>query len=123
MASSKDNPTGKISGGGGASTDGEQQRQPIQVDISSSTTAYANFCRVGGTAEELFIDFGLNTDQPGTQPVKVPISQRVVLNFYTAKRLAMALQYALQRHESMFGVLEIDVQKRVKSQPPQAAKS
>jgi hypothetical protein len=36
-----------------------------------------------------------------------------VTNYYTAKRLLHALQMTLQRHEATFGVLEIDVQKRV----------
>jgi hypothetical protein len=36
-----------------------------------------------------------------------------VLNFFTAKRLAVALQMAVQRHEAAFGNLETDVQKRL----------
>ena len=71
---------------------------------------YANFCRVTGTPEELIVDFGLNP-----QPFGIPIavSQRIVINPFTAKRLWQALAMTLQRHEATFGVMETDVQKRV----------
>jgi hypothetical protein len=39
--------------------------------------------------------------------------QRIIINFYTAKRLLQALAMTVQRHEAVFGVLETDVQKRV----------
>jgi hypothetical protein len=39
--------------------------------------------------------------------------RRIVTNYYTAKRLLYALQMSIQRHEATFGMLEIDVQKRV----------
>ena len=47
-----------------------------------------------------------------TEPI--PINMRVVINFYTAKRMLHALQLAVQRHEQAFGVLETDIQKRVR---------
>ncbi len=34
--------------------------RPISVDESRAHCAYANFCRVTGSPEELIIDFGLN---------------------------------------------------------------
>jgi hypothetical protein len=43
----------------------------------------------------------------------VDIAQRLVMNYYTAKRLLQALALSVQRHEAAFGVLETDVQKRV----------
>ena len=36
------------------------------------------------------------------------------MNYYTAKRLLHALSLSVQRHEAVFGVLETDIQKRVK---------
>ena len=38
----------------------------------------------------------------------------IIVNYYTAKRMLAALQMSVQRHEAAFGVLETDVQKRVK---------
>ncbi len=93
-----------------------QAPQPprIQVDDSKAIACYANFCRVTGTPEELIIDFGLNPHPFGIPSEPIPITHRVVTNFYTAKRLLHALQLTIQRHEATFGVLEIDVQKRIR---------
>ena len=91
----------------------EPQRQQVVVDASKAHAAYANFCRVTGTPEELIIDFGLNTQPMGVPSEPIEISERIVMNYYTAKRMMAALQMSLQRHEAAFGVLETDVQKRV----------
>jgi hypothetical protein len=90
-----------------------QQPQHVSVDISKAHAAYSNFCRVTGTPEELIIDFGLNTQPMGVPSEPIEISERIVMNYYTAKRMMAALQMSLQRHEAAFGVLETDVQKRV----------
>jgi len=88
-------------------------RGPIRVDDRHVANSYANFCRVTGTPEELILDFGLNAQPFGEQNEPVSIHQRVVMNFYTAKRMLSALQVTIQRHETAFGVLETDIQKRV----------
>jgi hypothetical protein len=103
------------------STDATPQRQPqIQIDDSKVIANYANFCRVTGTPEELIIDFGLNP-QPFDVPAEpIPVTQRIVTNFYTAKRMLHALGLTIQRHEAAFGVLETDVQRRVQPAARQA---
>jgi hypothetical protein len=90
-----------------------QQQQGVKVDDSKLIAMYANFCRVTGTPEELIIDFGLNPQPFGVPSEPVVVNQRIVTNFYTAKRMLHALQLTVQRHEQAFGVLETDVQKRV----------
>jgi hypothetical protein len=102
--------------GDGQSGPGPQQIQ-IQVDDSRALTAYANFFRVAGMPEELILDFGLNTQPVGVPNQPIPITLRVILNFYTAKRILHALRLAIQRYETTFGVLETDIQKRVKPGP------
>jgi len=98
-----------------------QQRHRVEVDDENAVCSYANFCRVTGTPEELILDFGLNTQAYGvpTEPVKV--TQRIVTNYFTAKRMLQALHMSVQRHEQAFGVLETDVQKRVISRPQSQA--
>ncbi len=92
----------------------QQQQSPrVQVDDHSASCSYANFCRVTGTPEELIIDFGLNAQPFGVLTDPVQMTQRLVTNYYTAKRLLHALHLSVQRHEQAFGVLEVDVQKRV----------
>jgi hypothetical protein len=93
------------------------QQRPIAVDESRVISNYANFCRVTGSPEELIIDFGMNTQPAGQTDQPVEIQQRIILNFYTAKRLLHALHVSVQRHEQVFGVLETDVQKRVIQRP------
>jgi len=91
------------------------QRVQVQIDDSKALALYANFCRVTGTPEELIIDFGLNPQPFGVPTEPIPVTQRIITNFFTAKRMLHALQLTLQRHEATFGVLETDVQKRVRS--------
>jgi hypothetical protein len=93
-----------------------QAAQPaqIEVDDTHAIAAYANFCRVTGTPEELIIDFGLNEHPFGAQAHPIRITQRIITNFYTAKRLLHVLNMTIQRHEAAFGVLETDVQRRVR---------
>lgn len=94
-----------------------QQVQRVKVDDSKAGCSYANFCRVTGTPEELIIDFGLNSQPFGIPAEPVLITQRIVTNYYTAKRMLHALHLSVQRHEQAFGVLETDVQKRVVGKP------
>ncbi len=91
----------------------QQQQVRVEIDDSNVVATYANFCRVMGTPEELIIDFGVNPQPFGVPTSPIPVKQRIITNFYTAKRMLHALQLTLQRHEATFGVLETDVQKRV----------
>lgn len=99
----------------------QQQRVQVQIDDKHAVANYANFCRVTGTPEELIIDFGLNPQPIGVPTQPIPITQRIITNFYTAKRMLHALTLTVQRHEATFGVLEVDVQKRVRPGIMQAA--
>lgn len=89
----------------------------IQVDDTQANAAYANFCRVSSTPEELIMDLGLNPNPYGAGETSISVNQRIIMNHYTAKRLLSALSMAVQRHEQAFGVLETDVRKRVKEAP------
>jgi hypothetical protein len=89
-------------------------RPQLQVNDANVIACYANFCRVTGTPEELIVDFGLNPQPVGVPTQPIPVTQRIITNFYTAKRMLHALQMTVQRHEATFGVLEIDVQRRVR---------
>ena len=97
-----------------------QVRTQLQIEDKGALTTYANFCRVTGTPEELIIDVGLNSQPIGPQTEPIRINQRLVMNYFTAKRLLAALSMSIQRHEQAFGVLETDIQKRV--QPSAMAK-
>ena len=95
-----------------------QQSQPVQVQVKDedAIACYANFCRVTGSPEELIVDFGLNPQPVGVPKDPIVVKQRIIMNFYTSKRLLAALQMSFQRHEAVFGVLETDIQKRLRVQ-------
>jgi hypothetical protein len=96
-----------------------QQATEVVVDDSGARPTYANFCRVMATPEEVILDFGLNP-QPftaGRQDVKA--NHRIVMNFYTTKRLLAAIGMTVQRHEQAFGAIEVDVNRRLS--PPRFA--
>ena len=95
------------------------QASEVVVDDAATLATYTNFCRVTATPEEVLLDFGLNT-QPfaaGRQDVKA--NQRVVMNFFTAKRLLSAIGITIQRHEQTFGAIELDINRRAGTPQPQ----
>jgi len=84
------------------------------TDYSSLSTVYTNFCRVSVTPEELVLDFGLNPTMVPNPSDPIKLTHRVVMNFYTAKRMMNALYNVIQAHENQFGVLELDFQRRIR---------
>jgi len=103
----------QISTGGAAETQPANETK-IHIDDSRVAASYANFCRVSSTPEEVILDLGLNPQPFGAAAdTTISVSQRIVLNHYTVKRLVAALNAALNQHEQVFGVLETDVRKRV----------
>lgn len=91
------------------------QEVRIELDDSQATATYANLCRVSSSPEELIIDFALNPNPVSGRSQRIPVSQRVILNHYTAKRLAALLSTTIQRHEQAFGPLEMDYRKRLRT--------
>ncbi|TWT92722.1 DUF3467 domain-containing protein [Stieleria varia] len=93
-----------------------QTQEPVQVQVNDhdALATYANFCRVTGSPEELIVDFGLNPQPIGVPKDPIEVKQRIIVNFFTAKRLLAALQMSIARHEAVFGVLETDINKRVR---------
>jgi hypothetical protein len=84
------------------------------TDTSQLSTIYTNFCRVNVTPEELVLDFGLNTQMQPTPSETIKLTHRVVMNFFTAKRLMLALHEVVSRYENTYGVLELDVNRRAR---------
>ena len=98
-----------------------QRQVRLRVDEREMSSCYANAFRTNGTAEEVMLDFGMNlvNPAPGGQEAQSAeiifrISDRVIMNYYSAKRLAITLSQLIRRHEEQFGELELDVAKRTK---------
>lgn len=98
--------------GAGASLATETRTGGAPLDESRLSPCYANFCSVRRTIEEVILDFGLTTEFMGPSKHPVVLEQRVVMSYFTAKRLMEALRVSLQQHESVFGSVELDARKR-----------
>ena len=99
-----------------AASDAPQQQQSqiqLQIDDSQTPLLYSTTVRVWGSSEEINLDFA-GPIRPGTQPrtARLKIDQRVVLNPWAAKRLAVALGQAVGRYEATYGTLELDERRR-----------
>ena len=80
----------------------------VTWDDSKMQTSYANVCNVMGTREEIMLLFGTNQAwQGGQKDVTVRLSERIVLNPYAAKRLAVLLNQGLKEYESRYGELKV----------------
>jgi len=87
------------------------------IDTEDLKTTYANVCRIAQTPNEMIVDFGLNPNFFGTilaEPLK--LENRIILSHDGAKRLLLHLATAIQSYEAKYGVIELDVAKRIK--PP-----
>ena len=96
-----------------------QQQVRLRIDEKNLHSSYANAFRTNGTAEEVILDFGLNLAVPaqeqGGQPeILFAVDNRIVMNYFSAKRLALTLGQLIRRHEDQFGELQLDVAKRQK---------
>lgn len=87
----------------------------VQWDDSTMKTAYANVCNVSSTREEMTLLFGTNqTWHAGQKEVTVQLSDRVILNPFAAKRLALLLAGVVGQYEKKFGEIAIDIRKSQK---------
>jgi len=100
-----------------------QRQVRLRVDEHEMTSTYANAFRTNGTAEEVMLDFGVNLLNPAAQQqvqkdaqpeIVFKVTDRVIMNYFSAKRLAITLSQLIRRHEEQFGELELDVAKRRK---------
>ncbi|MBN1345942.1 MAG: DUF3467 domain-containing protein [Phycisphaerae bacterium] len=85
----------------------------LQLDAEGIGSQYANLCAVTPMPLEVVLDFVLMTGPPERQRAPLKVNNRVVLNYYSAKQLMLALRRAVERHEAMYGTLELDPRKRL----------
>ncbi|MBN1906595.1 MAG: DUF3467 domain-containing protein [Deltaproteobacteria bacterium] len=86
--------------------------QTLRWDDSKMTSTYANVCNVSSTREEVTMLFGTNQSWHTGQPeLTVQLTNRIILNPFAAKRLAILLGNILREYEARFGELKIDLTK------------
>jgi hypothetical protein len=76
----------------------------IDWDDSGMRSAYANVFNVTGTQEEIVLVFGESPSSDEHQR-RVQLTNRILMNPVTAKKLHILLENAIQTHESKYGPL------------------
>jgi len=89
------------------------QNVQVMLDERDLRTLYSNAYRIHTAAEEVVLDLGFNMPNPNQQPnqqasLLFKVTDRVIMSYPNAKRLAMSLGQLVKRYEQQFG--EIPVQ-------------
>ena len=109
------------------STDQKQDQQiRLNVNADNMNTYYANAFQTHSTPEEILLSFGINQTLPSqeegvTADMILQFTNRIIMNHYTAKRLTLSLLQSVREHEERFGVIELDVAKRLQESTEEAA--
>jgi len=90
---------------------GDQPQQQIQVmlDERELRTIYSNAYRFHTTADEVIMDVGFNMPNPnpnpqgGGQQLLFKVTERIIMSYPNAKRLAGSLTQLVKRFEQQFG--------------------
>lgn len=98
-------------GTGGAAAGGNsgENQQGVQVllDERELRTLYTNAYRIHTSAEEVIIDLGFNMPNPNPQggqaQLLFKVTDRAIMSYTNAKRLAMSLSQLVKRYEQQFG--------------------
>jgi hypothetical protein len=82
----------------------------VEWDDSKMDTTYANVANAASTREEVALVFGTNKTWKITEdkPVKIELTDRIILSPYAAKRFALLLNGVLEEYESRFGKLDVE---------------
>jgi hypothetical protein len=93
--------------------EGQQQVQ-VLLDERELKSVYANAYRIHQSMEEVVLDLGFNMPNPnpnpqaGQQPqLLFKVTDRVIMNYSVAKRLAVSLSQLIKRYEQQFGEIAI----------------
>jgi hypothetical protein len=105
-----------------------QQQVRLRINEADVKTSYTNAFRTNCSAEEVIIDFGMNMVVPnpaankpgaGDQPageITFHVNDRVIMNYFTAKRLAVLLGNIVRQYEKGFGELKLNAAERAVKQ-------
>lgn len=93
----KSNPTGAATGA-----------TKVRWNDSKMSSTYANVCNVASTREEVTLLFGTNQSWHNAgKEVVVELSNRIILNPFAAKRLAVLLNNVMAQYEERFGSIDL----------------
>ena len=95
-----------------------QAKVRLRVDQRDMNVTYANSFRPVPSTEEFTLDFGINQtfpindDSQANAEIVFGVESRIVMNYYTAKRLALSLNEVVGKYEEQFGELKLNANAR-----------
>lgn len=94
-----------------------QERVRVRIDETNLQMSYVSGFRPTMTAEELVLDIGVNQlrssgDKEQPHELVFQASNRLIMNYYSAKRLAISLAQIVRQYEQQFGQIELNAVKR-----------
>jgi len=98
-------------------TDPNQPQMQVLLDERELKTLYLNAYRIHATNEEVVVDLGFNMPDPNPRNPQQPalllkITDRAIMSYGTAKRLALSLGQLIKRYEQQFGELPVNPNQR-----------
>ncbi len=99
-----------------------QKQIRVRIDERNLQTSYLSGFRPTVTAEEVILDCGLNLVRPTgnkDNPAELVFqaNNRLIMSYFSAKRLAMVLGQIVRRYEQQFGEIELNAAKRRAGRP------
>lgn len=106
---------------------GQGKTMLVRVDERNMNTDYANAFRTNTTPEEVIMDFGLNLVTPAPEAAQAQakgkvdgqilfqINNRVIVNYFTAKRLAISLGQVVRMREEQSGEIQVNTGQTTRS--------
>lgn len=86
------------------------EQTKIRWEGADMRSTYANVCNVSSTREEVSMMFGTNKNwHPAQKELTIDLTDRMILNPFAAKRLAVLLMNTMNEYEKRFGELNLDV--------------
>lgn len=92
---------------------GQPQQQQIQlrIDEQRMKNCYANTIRTTTAPDEVVLDFGMNMPMQGPDgqmAMLFDVGSRVIMNWRTAKRLAMSIGQVIRQYEQANGEIPLN---------------
>jgi hypothetical protein len=88
-----------------------EQRGTLNLVAQDAKTSYANLAVLTTTPEEVVLNFGINvTPMTQDRKVNVEITDRIIMTYASAKRLAITLGNVVKRYEEKVGVIDVGSQ-------------
>jgi len=91
----------------------QQQQIQLRIDEQRMKSCYANTIRTTTALDEVVLDFGMNMPIQGPEgqvAMLFDVGSRVVMNWKTAKRLAMSIGQVIRQYEQANGEINLSQQ-------------